>query len=206
MYAFLPRYRTRPAGGRPLLDRHGLLPPSTTPLGSGCPSASTDRYGGRRWVLSSHLVIWRLVAHPRFRRRAGLRRQRGRGPPRRRRTHPTASGDSVHRQARDGKQTFVGPARPALPEAAVDQALADRPRWGVEQALAEVRLRRGWARPSDLTCRQRTARRMIGFVSRPARSSRAQWRHVDRRVRWARLYESGGVPRVVDAEQANVGL
>ncbi len=143
---------------------------------------------------------------PWFQRRAGLRRQRGRGPPRRRRTHPTASGDSVHRQARDGKQTFVGPARPALPEAAVDQALADRPRWGVEQALAEVRLRRGWARPSDLTCRQRTARRMIGFVSRPARSSRAQWRHVDRRVRWARLYESGGVPRVVDAEQANVGL
>ena len=27
-YAFLPCYRTRPAGGGPLLDRQGLLPPS----------------------------------------------------------------------------------------------------------------------------------------------------------------------------------
>ena len=55
-YAFLPRYRTRPAGGGPLLDRQGLLPPSVPPQTSDCPSASPDRYGGRGWVLSSHLV------------------------------------------------------------------------------------------------------------------------------------------------------
>ena len=47
-YAFLPCYRTRPAGGRPLLDRQGLLPPSTSPQVSDCPSASPGRYGGRR--------------------------------------------------------------------------------------------------------------------------------------------------------------
>jgi len=47
-YAFLPRYRTRPAGGRPLLDCQGLLPPSTSPQVSDCPSASPGRYGGRR--------------------------------------------------------------------------------------------------------------------------------------------------------------
>jgi hypothetical protein len=61
-YAFLPRYRTRPAGGEPLLDRQGLLPPSTTPLASGCPSASRDRYGGWGRGLSPRPVIWRLVA------------------------------------------------------------------------------------------------------------------------------------------------
>jgi hypothetical protein len=55
-YAFLPRYRTRPAGGGPLLDRQGLLPPSVPPRTSDCPSASPDRYGGRGWVLSSHPV------------------------------------------------------------------------------------------------------------------------------------------------------
>ena len=61
-YAFLPRYRTRPAGGGPLLDRQGLLPPSAAPPASGCPSASPDRYGGRGQGLSPHPVIWRLVA------------------------------------------------------------------------------------------------------------------------------------------------
>jgi hypothetical protein len=77
-YAFLPRYRTRPAGGGPLLDRQGLLPPSTTPLVSDCPSASPDRYGGRRWVLSPHPVIWRLVAHLRSWRTRGPADARGR--------------------------------------------------------------------------------------------------------------------------------
>ena len=61
-YAFLPCYRTRPAGGRPLLDRQGLLPPSASPQASGCPSASPDRYGGRGRGLSPRPVIWRLVA------------------------------------------------------------------------------------------------------------------------------------------------
>ena len=61
-YAFLPCYRTRPAGGGPLLDRQGLLPPSAAPPASGCPSASPDRYGGRGQGLSPHPVIWRLVA------------------------------------------------------------------------------------------------------------------------------------------------
>jgi hypothetical protein len=55
-YAFLPCYRTRPAGGEPLLDRQGLLPPSASPQASDCPSASPGRYGGRRWVLPSHPV------------------------------------------------------------------------------------------------------------------------------------------------------
>jgi hypothetical protein len=61
-YAFLPCYRTRPDGGRPLLDRQGLLPPSVPPRTSDCPSASPDRYGGRGQGLSPHPVIWRLVA------------------------------------------------------------------------------------------------------------------------------------------------
>jgi hypothetical protein len=61
-YAFLPCYRTRSAGGGPLLDRQGLLPPSAAPPASGCPSASPDRYGGRGRGLSPHPVIWRLVA------------------------------------------------------------------------------------------------------------------------------------------------
>ena len=61
-YAFLPRYRTRPAGGRPLLDRQGLLPPSASPQASDCPSAPTSRYGGRRRALSSRPVIWHFVA------------------------------------------------------------------------------------------------------------------------------------------------
>jgi hypothetical protein len=61
-YAFLPSYRTRPAGGGPRLDRQGLLPPSTAPPASGCPSASPDRYGGREQGLSPRPVIWRLVA------------------------------------------------------------------------------------------------------------------------------------------------
>ena len=61
-YTFLPCYRTRPAGGGPLLDRQGLLPPSTAPPASGCPSASPDRYGGRGRGLSPRPVIWRLVA------------------------------------------------------------------------------------------------------------------------------------------------
>jgi hypothetical protein len=61
-YAFLPHYRTQPAGGGPLLDRQGLLPPSTAPPASGCPSASPDRYGGRGRGLSPRLVTWRLVA------------------------------------------------------------------------------------------------------------------------------------------------
>jgi hypothetical protein len=61
-YAFLPCYRTRPAGGEPLLDRQGLLPPSAAPPASGCPPASPDRYGGRGRGLSPHPVIWRLVA------------------------------------------------------------------------------------------------------------------------------------------------
>src|SRR5450755_1834296 len=69
-YAFLACYRTRPAGGGPLLDRQGLLPPSTTPLVSDRPSASPDRYGGRGQGLSPHPVIWRLVAQLRFGRRA----------------------------------------------------------------------------------------------------------------------------------------
>ena len=70
-YAFPPRYRTRPAGGGPLLDRQGLLPPSTAPPASGCPSASPDRYGGRGQGLSPHPVIWRLVAQCRFGRNGG---------------------------------------------------------------------------------------------------------------------------------------
>jgi hypothetical protein len=70
-YAFLPCYRTRPAGGRPLLDRQGLLPPSASPQASGCPSASPDRYGGRGRGLSPRPVIWRLVAQCRFGRAAG---------------------------------------------------------------------------------------------------------------------------------------
>jgi hypothetical protein len=64
-YAFLPCYRTRPAGGGPLLDRQGPLPPSVPPRTSDCPSASPDRYGGRGWVLSSHPVngaSWRRTA------------------------------------------------------------------------------------------------------------------------------------------------
>jgi hypothetical protein len=61
-YAFLPCYRTRPAGGGPLLDRQGLLPPSASPQASGCPSASPDRYGGRGRGLSPRPVISRLVA------------------------------------------------------------------------------------------------------------------------------------------------
>ena len=61
-YASLPGYRTQPAGGGPLLDRQGLLPPSAAPPASGCPSASTGRYGGRGRGLSPHPVIWRLVA------------------------------------------------------------------------------------------------------------------------------------------------
>jgi hypothetical protein len=64
-YAFLPCYRTRPAGGGPLLDRQGLLPPSVPPRISDCPSASPDRYGGRGWVLSPHPVngaSWRSAA------------------------------------------------------------------------------------------------------------------------------------------------
>jgi hypothetical protein len=61
-YTFLPSYRTRPAGGEPLLDRQGLLPPSTAPPASGYPSASPDRYGGRRRGLSPRTVKWRLVA------------------------------------------------------------------------------------------------------------------------------------------------
>ena len=61
-YAFLPCYRTRPAGGGPLLDRQGLLPPSASPPASDCPSASPDRYGGRGRGLSPRPVIWRLVA------------------------------------------------------------------------------------------------------------------------------------------------
>ena len=72
-YAFLPCYRTRPAGGGPLLDRQGPLPPSAAPPASGCPSASPDRYGGRGRGLSPHPVIWRLVAQARFGRRAGVR-------------------------------------------------------------------------------------------------------------------------------------
>ena len=60
-YAFLPCYRTRPAGGGPLLDRQGLLPPSVPPRTSDCPSASPDRYGGRGRGLSPRPVIWRLV-------------------------------------------------------------------------------------------------------------------------------------------------
>jgi hypothetical protein len=65
-YAFLPCYRTRPAGGGPLLDRQGPLPPSAAPPASGCPSASPGRYGGRRWALS----------HP-----PGCMAPRGAGPP-----------------------------------------------------------------------------------------------------------------------------
>jgi len=61
-YAFLPCYRTRPAGGGPLLDRQGLLAALHRTSGSGCPSASPDRYGGRGRGLSPHPVIWRLVA------------------------------------------------------------------------------------------------------------------------------------------------
>jgi hypothetical protein len=77
-YAFLPCYRTRPAGGRPLLDRQGLLPPSTSPQESGCPSASPDRYGGRGRGFSPHPVIWRLVAQASFGRRSGVSRRQGR--------------------------------------------------------------------------------------------------------------------------------
>jgi hypothetical protein len=61
-YTFLPCYRTRPAGGGPLLDRQGLLPPSASPQASGCPPTSPDRYGGRGQGLSPRPVIWRLVA------------------------------------------------------------------------------------------------------------------------------------------------
>src|ERR1700704_2844036 len=68
-YAFLPCYRTRPAGGRPLLDRQGLLPPSVPPRTSDCPSASPDRYGGRGWVLSSHPVQSAPRGRPAFRQR-----------------------------------------------------------------------------------------------------------------------------------------
>jgi len=66
---------TRPTGtkSRPLLEccsprvpgaRRGLdiAQGSASPQASDCPSASPDRYGGRGWVLSSHPVIWRLVA------------------------------------------------------------------------------------------------------------------------------------------------
>jgi hypothetical protein len=61
-YTFLPGYRTRPAGGGPLLDCQGPLPPSTAPPASGCPSASPGRYGGRGQGLSPRPVIWRPVA------------------------------------------------------------------------------------------------------------------------------------------------
>ena len=50
---------------RALLDRQGLLTPSVPPRTSDCPSASPGRYGGRRWVLSSHPVngaSWRNAA------------------------------------------------------------------------------------------------------------------------------------------------
>ena len=40
-YAFLPCYRTRPAGGGPLLDRQGLLPPSDLTSGIGLPLSFT---------------------------------------------------------------------------------------------------------------------------------------------------------------------
>ena len=74
-YAFLPCYRTRPAGGGPLLDRQGLLPPSTAPPASGCPSASPGRHGGRGQGLSPRLVIWRLVAQYRYGRRGAAARR-----------------------------------------------------------------------------------------------------------------------------------
>ena len=73
-YAFLPCYRTRPAGGGPLLDRQGLLLPSVPPRTSDCPSASPNRYGGRGWVLSSHPVdgaSWRSAASGQFGSRPG---------------------------------------------------------------------------------------------------------------------------------------
>jgi len=63
-YAFLPRYRTRPAGGGPLLDRQGPLPPSAALPASGCPSASPDRYGDG--AAHPNPVIWRLVAQARL--------------------------------------------------------------------------------------------------------------------------------------------
>ena len=40
-YAFLPRYRTRPAGGGPLLDVEGRLPPNAAPPASVLPSSFT---------------------------------------------------------------------------------------------------------------------------------------------------------------------
>ena len=52
----------------------GLLPPSTTPLASGCPSASPGRYGGRGRGLSPRPVIWRLVAQSRSDRCPGAER------------------------------------------------------------------------------------------------------------------------------------
>ena len=89
-YAFLPCYRTRPAGGGPLLDCQGLLPPSASPQASGCPSASPDRYGGRGRGLSSRPVIWRLVAQCRFGRRGAL--PRAGWPTRRRATRSSQVG------------------------------------------------------------------------------------------------------------------
>ena len=80
-----------PAGGGPLLDRQGLLPPSVPPRTSDCPSASPGRYGGRRWVLSSHPVngaSWRSAG-------VGQRRPRPRGDGRRvlcGRNHPPTTG------------------------------------------------------------------------------------------------------------------
>jgi hypothetical protein len=40
----------------------GCSRPSTAPPASGCPSASPDRYGGRRRGLSPRPAIWRLMA------------------------------------------------------------------------------------------------------------------------------------------------
>ena len=48
---------------RPVPSLSGLLPPSPAPPGSGCPQLQRPAATGRRRVLSSRPVTWRLVAH-----------------------------------------------------------------------------------------------------------------------------------------------
>ena len=61
-YAFLPSYRTRPTGGEPLLDCQGLLPPSTSPQASDCPSASPAVTATGSGSFHPTRLKWRLVA------------------------------------------------------------------------------------------------------------------------------------------------
>ena len=95
---------------------------------------------------------------PCSRRRARLRRQRGRGPPCPPQTHPTASSDPVHRQARDGKQRVRRAGETAASPLLRPPHARRRDSWSPRRAAT--------SRPAGT----------IAFATRPPRSAPLLWR------------------------------